>query len=285
MEIKVVVKSAEHANLDSFPFRYGYSFENDSSLLITVTSNENSKDKDRIVVKGSFKLPNSKNKIHLGKFVILKNSGIVATVIRLNHDEGSEYNLSKTLRKLREDGDIDTATLIQMYDSGIKEHVEVIRFLSKKLSKEKINKLSSDLANQINTNDELKRLNKELIRENRSEKEYSASLELKIKDMANYQAEVMSANNQGNHPNLSDELILEKVLENVMIGSSSCTQLVMSNGKVFNMKTSTFDPNRIITQKAKTLVGKKVTISCWDPIHEPGKWSSKGYFRNIYEID
>ena len=284
-EIKVIIKAKEHANLDSFPFRYGYSFENDSSLLITVTSNENSKDRDRIIVKGSFKLPNSKEKIHIGKFVIMKNSNVLATVIRPNYDEGSEFNLSKTLRILREDGDIGTKTLIQMFDIGIKEHVEVVRFLSKQIGEEKFQKISSKLANQENINDDLKRENRELKRENKSEKEYSASLELKIKDLESYNAEVQNANNEGSHPNLSDELILDKVLEDVMIGPSSCTQLVMTNGKVFNMKTSTFDPNRVITEKAKTLIGKKVTISCWDPIYEPGKWSSKGYFRNIYEIN
>ena len=29
---------------------------------------------------------------------------------------------------------------------------------------------------------------------------------------------------------------------------------------------------------------KKVKTSCWDPIREPGKWSSQGYFRNVYEL-
>jgi len=284
-EIKVIVKSKEHANLDSFPFRYGYSFENDSTLLITVTSKEDSKDRDKIIVKGSFKLPNSKEKIHIGKFAIMKNSNVVATVIRPNYDDGSEFTLSKTLRKLRKDKHIDSKTLIKMYERGIKTHDEVVIFLAKHLEDGEIKQLSSEVATQTNKADDLKRKYRELKREIKSEKEYSASLELQLKDPESYNAEVQNANNEGSHPNLSDELILDKVLEDVMIGPSSCTQLVMTNGKVFNMKTSTFDPNRVITEKAKTLIGKKVTISCWDPIYEPGKWSSKGYFRNIYEIN
>ena len=39
-----------------------------------------------------------------------------------------------------------------------------------------------------------------------------------------------------------------------------------------------------ITAKAKSLVGKKVKTSCWDPIGETGKWTRQGYFRNIYEV-
>ena len=277
-EIKVIIKAKEHANLDSFPFRYGYLFENDSSLLINVDRKENSKDKDKFIVVGSFKLPNNKEKVHLGKFAIMKNSNKVATVIRPNHDEGSEFTLSKNLRKLREDKFIDSQILIKMYEIGVKTHDEVIKFLSTQLNDGEIKQLSSRVVTQTNKVDDLKRENRKLKRENKS-------LELKIKDLESYNTEVQNANNQGSHPNLSDELILDEVLEDVMIGPSSCTQLVMTNGKVFNMKTSTFDPNRVITEKAKTLVGKKVTISCWDPINEPGKWSNQGYFRNIYEIE
>ena len=51
------------------------------------------------------------------------------------------------------------------------------------------------------------------------------------------------------------------------------------------MKTSTFDRDLFITQKAERLIGDAVKITCWDPVHEPGKWSSQGYFRGIYAVD
>jgi hypothetical protein len=51
------------------------------------------------------------------------------------------------------------------------------------------------------------------------------------------------------------------------------------------MKTSTFDPNGSVTAHAKTLEGKRVRISCWDPINQPGRWSNEGYFRNVYATE
>lgn len=77
-----------------------------------------------------------------------------------------------------------------------------------------------------------------------------------------------------------DTLVMVK--EKQMVRGSSCTVLVMGDGSQRHMKTSTFDPDGAITQKAKTLVGIKIRTSCWDPKKNPGRWSSQGYFRNIY---
>lgn len=78
-----------------------------------------------------------------------------------------------------------------------------------------------------------------------------------------------------------DTLVMIK--EKQMVRGSSCTVLVMGDGSQRHMKTSTFDPDGAITQKAKTLVGTRIRTSCWDPKGNPGRWSSQGYFRNIYE--
>ena len=59
---------------------------------------------------------------------------------------------------------------------------------------------------------------------------------------------------------------------------------IEGDGVRLYMKTITFDSYLSVTAKAKTLVGKKVRTSCWDPIREPGKWSSQGYFRNVYAL-
>jgi uracil-DNA glycosylase len=78
--------------------------------------------------------------------------------------------------------------------------------------------------------------------------------------------------------------ILEAVNTEVNYRGSSCTELVMDDGTRLYMKTATFDKDLSITAKAKSLIGKKVKTSCWDPIGEFGKWSRQGYFRNIYEL-
>ena len=81
---------------------------------------------------------------------------------------------------------------------------------------------------------------------------------------------------------LWDQLFIK---ENQIVRGSACTVLVMGDGSQRHMKTSTFDPDGAITQKAKTLVGSKIRTTCWDPKGSPGRWSSQGYFRNVYSAE
>jgi hypothetical protein len=62
-----------------------------------------------------------------------------------------------------------------------------------------------------------------------------------------------------------------------------CTRLTFENGTHKYMKLSTWDRSGEVSKKAKTLIGKNVTTTCWDPIGTT-KWSDKGYFKNIYEV-
>ena len=90
------------------------------------------------------------------------------------------------------------------------------------------------------------------------------------------------ANMQGSTQTLERVKTLSAVNTAVMHRGSSCTELVMEDGTKLYMKTITFDRDLRVTAKAKTLVGRKVKTSCWDPIRDQGKWSSQGYFRNVY---
>ena len=71
---------------------------------------------------------------------------------------------------------------------------------------------------------------------------------------------------------------------NIMHRGSSCTELVFSNGDRKYMKTVTFDPTLSVTSKAERLVNRQVKTTCWDPVNQPGYWSSQGYFRGIYQV-
>ena len=62
-----------------------------------------------------------------------------------------------------------------------------------------------------------------------------------------------------------------------------CTRLIFENGTHKYMKLSTWDRSGEVSKKAKTLIGKNVTTTCWDPTGTT-KWSDKGYFKNIYEV-
>ena len=84
---------------------------------------------------------------------------------------------------------------------------------------------------------------------------------------------------------LSDKVVLSSVEKDVLYGKSYCTVLHLKDNSKRYMKTATFDKDLKITTKAEELVGKSVRLSTWDPIITPGKWSSQGYFRGIYEIN
>lgn len=101
-------------------------------------------------------------------------------------------------------------------------------------------------------------------------------------DEAKFLDESVRADAEQSSALLSAPDTLVMIKEKQMIRGSSCTVLVMGDGSQRHMKTSTFDPDGSITQKAKTLVGTRIRTSCWDPKGNPGRWSSQGYFRNIY---
>ncbi len=108
---------------------------------------------------------------------------------------------------------------------------------------------------------------------------------LAANDHAAFRSETENANRENSTASLSAPDTLVMVKEHEMVRGSSCTVLVMSDGNQRHMKTSTFDPDGAITQKAKTLVGSKIRTTCWDPKRNPGRWSSQGYFRNIYKAE
>lgn len=108
---------------------------------------------------------------------------------------------------------------------------------------------------------------------------------LTANDHAAFKSEAETAEREESVAMLSDPDALVKIKENEMVRGSSCTVLVMGDGSQRHMKTSTFDPDGSITKKAKTLVGSRIRTTCWDPKGSPGRWSSQGYFRNIYAAE
>ena len=66
--IRAKVKANEHANLDSFPFRFGYSFPDDGSLTITnCVERKYTKNKQppgRCTYDGDFNIPGNSRVFH-----------------------------------------------------------------------------------------------------------------------------------------------------------------------------------------------------------------------------
>ena len=85
---------------------------------------------------------------------------------------------------------------------------------------------------------------------------------------------------------LTSPNVLISVTPNVVFADGSInTVLVLGDGSQKIINTNVFDRDSSITKKALSLIGKEVSTTCWDPLNEPGKWSSLGYFNDISEID
>jgi len=146
--IKALVKAKNHANLDSFSFRYGYYFSEDSKLDLfncTEIKDKYIYDLDiKHAVRASFRLPNSEKTLQ-GQFILMKNNNAIVTVIRGGSVFKAEEFLSETLRILRKDGEITPEDNVQMYKSRIKSTAEVVKYLSDKIGAKKV-KVAEDKA-------------------------------------------------------------------------------------------------------------------------------------------
>jgi len=279
----VTVKCNEHANLDSFPFRYGFSFDKDTQLELEDIRNQNNfkDEKGRYHIDANFINPKT-NKIDKGHFVLIENSiNTVVTVWRMGSGKSrqAEHVLSETLRAARDKKLIMVSDLIDMHDQGLTSHFEFSEFLAKKWSREIANEINEKAEDKVNA------LSEALKKTANERDKYKKEFNLKSTEFEEYKKEQERAKSEGSSPTLADERVLIKVGTNVMYNGSMCTQLTMDDGNKLFMKIATFDRNLSITEKAKSLEGKKVRTTCWDPINKPGYWSSKGYFRNLYEVD
>ena len=276
-----------HANLDSFPLRYGFSFSNNTTMELTYDQSTLKPDKaykDRYNLIAQFTNPEN-NKLARGRFYLInehKNQAVeydeVATVIRTSGDIKTEHHLSAVIRSLRESGDITVNELIQMnplYVNGkIKKHSDLLKILVEKKSADEILRIQTIADESVKKYDELKQENERLMEENKRMEN----------ELEEYRNNEIIANAQGSTQTLERVKTLAAVNTEVMHRGSSCTELVMEDGTRLHMKTITFDRDLQVTAKAKSLVGRKVKTSCWDPVREPGKWSSQGYFRNVYAL-
>jgi len=254
----VVVKQHEHANLDSFSLRYGFVFEKDTELEIhcdpsTLRPDKNPKYKDRYSIIAKFVNPIN-NRTERGVFYLINNQNNkyynhdkVVTIIRYLDERETEHHLTEVIRALRESNDITYQELINLHPLYMTRQLSTHADLIRILAEKK----STD-----ETNNELNE----------------------------YIAQEYMANKEGSVQTLEGAKTLVEVNTNVMRGKSSCTELVMEDGTRLHMKTISFDKNLQVTAKAKLLVGRKVKTSCWDPIGQHGRFSSKGYFRNLYAL-
>ena len=292
----VVIKQEEHANLDSFSLRYGFVFEKDTLLEIhcdpsTLKPDKNPKNKDFYNIIAKFVNP-SNNRTERGVFYLINNQNNkyyehdkVVTVIRYLDDTETEHHLSEVMKSLRKSKVITPEWLIKMHplymDRKLKTHADLIELLVEKKSNVEILGIQSIADKALERYKKLENEINELTGEMQILKEENIQINIELKEYRNQES---IANSEGSTQTLEREKILGAVNTEVNHRGSLCTELVMEDGVRLYMKIIAFDSDLSVTAKAKKLVGKKVRTSCWDPIREPGKWSSQGYFRNLYVL-
>ena len=288
-EVEVIVYADKHANLDSFPLRYGFYFAEDTVLKLKIRGpGKTSLKQGRQVYFVEFENPEL-NQIEEGEAVISdhQESGFQVLITIWRGDVETEHYLSSVMRNLRESGDIDSDWLKSMhryYQTGqLSTHSDLVRHLvaSQTISETSGVKARADQAvEQVER--EIATAHQE-IRQLKEELEESRAEVARHKEVLSSQnLERATATRKGSKVATTDGVVLQEVVRNVMHRGSSCTILKLNDGSERYMKTSTFDPNGLITQKAESLIGLPVRVTHWDPIDRPGLWSSQGYFRDIY---
>lgn len=316
-----VLKSA-HANLDSLPLRFGIHFKADQILVLNVVKEMGADPqfRDRFHVEAKFKDPaNPDSKEVFGHFVLEQGprdrDPSLITVWR--NDRDTEWGLSSTMTNLRKDGFLTVEQLLEMHplylagevadSAGLVKHLsvniakkDIARFedaaakarADTSLAIKNLERAREELEIERNKAEKMKALASDAIEAVSKQGETIAmqqgeidSLKAKAKeDEARYKVEMAAASRDGSVATLSSPDTLTAVRESELVRGSLCTVLIMDDGRTLHMKTSTFDKDGSITKKAKGLIGSRVRTTCWDPIGTPGKWSSQGYFRNIYLV-
>ena len=260
----VFVQRNAHCNLDSLPLRFGFYFDSDRVIEITATSDELEANRpDRFIIEGIIKHPDTDENI-FGKFVLTRSKrGDAHHLVTVwCREDDTEYYLSEVIRMLRINKQLDPDWLVEnhrLYLAGeLRTHADLVRLLALKISKENLLEVEGDVSRLIAQLDDLRKENE------------------RLKD------ELTRAKSAGNRVSVTERVILDQVETDVEYRGSQCTCLVLSDGKRWYMKADTFDRAGNITAKAQTLIGQPVTVTSWDPVSQPGRWSSLGYFRNVY---
>ena len=270
-EFEVDILANEHANLDSFPFRYGLHNKNNWKLKLFNCHNfEWQKHPIKFLITASFNGPNG---IEQGRFVIFDNgykNPKVGTVWR--EDKVSERLLSQYLRSAREEGRLtvyDLLNLHKLYVSGEANTLDKLaRILYEKeehpLKRAELEK--AKLQAQEDVNLEVKKLQDEAkietsrrIKANEIAKLAVDGLkeaENRITSQTGEIDELVETNNQ-----LREEIkiIQEKVILQDVILQDNYMKIITDKGN-FKSEIPHEDTERLAL-KALKLVGKSVEVS------------------------
>jgi arsenate reductase-like glutaredoxin family protein len=158
----VKVQNNGHANLDSFPFRYGFTYSETEKIELKNIVRKSDVIDNRYHIDAVFTNPNT-SKAESGHFVLLDDGqNTVVTVWRIGLDNKDETRLSETLRSARVRGKITTGDMIKMHGLKISTLDEFIDYLAKKISAKELEEITTDVNKRIEKlSNALRKLNEE----------------------------------------------------------------------------------------------------------------------------
>jgi hypothetical protein len=305
----VTVMATDHANLDSLPLRYGLHFSHDTQLELQELKflYSDYQYSDRFHVEANFRGNNGQTVN--GHFVLGSKRGTLKPVVITvwSGDVKTEMRLSEVMIALRQRGVLTPKILLSLHplylDGRLSTSADLVEQLAKLLSAEKLAVMNAELKDAtIKAEQALAAMELATSRAEKAEKialeasyvvddleakngSLTTQIDVLETEIQQYRAEQKEAALEKSEATLSSPDVLIEVKEGQMYRGSSCTILVFADGSHRHMKTSTFDRTGAVTKKAASLLGRRVRTSCWDPIGQPGKWSSQGYFRNVYAVE
>jgi hypothetical protein len=289
-ELEVFVGQKSHANLDSLPFRFGIFFEANAEMRLKNIKNRRPAGGDAEKLEADFTVKNTE--FLDVTFVIVETGHRNPKVITVYKGEDKEERLlSKALERYRTTGKLTTNNLLELhprYKSGELRTFNALADIVDEIGKEQLLKdLEREIRDQIDDEygEDIRNLGSIIDAQSDTISDLEEEVRLKDEEIARLREERDNAAKKGEVVVLGSAVVLQRVNRDVRRGPSSCTELVLSDGTRWYMKTSTFDPHLYVTDHAELLVGKSIRISSWDPVNQPGKWSSQRYFRNVYEVE
>ena len=275
-EITVKVKKDEHANLDSFPYRYGFSGSKDFNLKLNYELKITQAGNGRInVKKAKFKNPETGN-IEIGNFVLERN--IVVTVIR--HDIKTEATISKVIRVLREHEYIIVDDLINyfhpLYLNGeIETHEDLRQYLKDYMSSdvpERISEMETTIAQTVKELEEEKVAHDETKNKLEDEKEENQKLRMQLDSINDSSFPTRPVTTR------PARLLIDVTLEDMISRNRGPVKGVVLHFDDGSTLKNNWDGAETRKQVVSQLIGREVVTDVW------GTYSASEWFRNVYLV-
>ena len=273
-EITVKVEKDGHANLDSFPYRYGFSGSKDFNLTLNYELKITQAGKGRInVKKAKFKNPETGN-IEIGNFVLERN--IVVTVIR--HDIKTESTISKVIRVLREHKYIIVDDLINYFhplylNGDIETHEDLRQYLKDYMSSdapERISEMESTIARTVQELEKEKAahgLTKEKLQE---QEEENQKLRMQLDSINDSSFPTRPVTKR------PARVLIDVTLEDMISRNRGPVKGVVLHFDDGSTLKNNWDGAETRKQVVSQLIGREVVTDVW------GTYSASEWFRNVY---